>query len=157
MKSDSAAVMHIFITPDAGGDMQELSTVSAIEGRGLMGDRYYTMAGTFSKPQIEPDQEITLIESEAFEELAKEHGISLEYAQCRRNVITRGVDLNALVGRSFQVGEVTVVGKRLCEPCTYLSGLTGHPKLVRQWRGRAGLRAHIANSGKISAGDPITV
>ena len=157
MDCNDAAVLHVFITPEAGGDMQEVNTVSAIEGRGLMGDRYYTLAGTFSKPRIEPDQEITLIEAEAFEELESNHGISLNYSQCRRNVITRGVDLNSLVGRTFQVGEVTVRGMRLCEPCTYLSGMTGHKMLVRLWRGRAGLRGQIVKSGKISAGDSITV
>ncbi len=157
MENKSATVLHIFITPQGGESMQEVSTVTAIEGRGLMGDRYYDMSGNFSKPQVEPDQEITLIEAEAFEELKATHNISLDYSECRRNVVTRGVDLNALVGKSFQVGEVTLQGMRLCEPCSYLADMTGHPKLARQWRGQAGLRAHIAKSGKISAGDLIKV
>ncbi len=156
MSNDNATVVQMFITPEAGGDMQEINSVSAIEGRGIIGDRYYSIAGTFSKPNIEPDQEITLIESEAFEELKEEHGITLEHSQCRRNIITQGVDLNALVGHTFQVGEVTLQGMRLCEPCTYLSGLVGHPKLVKIWRKRAGLRAHISTSGKINIGDSIT-
>ncbi len=96
-----------------------------------------------------------LIESEAFKELQQTHGITLDYSQSRRNVVTRGIDLNSLVGQTFQVGKVTLTGMRLCEPCTYLSSLTGHSKLVKQWRGRAGLRAHIAQGGELSVGDKI--
>lgn len=148
-----ATVIGIFITPEPESDMNAVDSVTAVAGRGIIGDRYYSLSGSFSKPNIEPDQEITLIESEAFEELHKEHGIRLEYAQSRRNVVTRGIDLNSLVGQTFQVGELTLTGLRYCEPCTYLSGLTGHPKLVKLWRGRAGLRAQINQGGKLSVGD----
>ncbi len=148
-------VIRIFITPESEGEMNAVDSVAAVSGRGLIGDRYYSLAGNFSKHEIEPDQEITLIESEAFEELQALHGIQLEYAQSRRNIVTRGVDLNRLVGQSFRVGCVTLVGMRLCEPCTYLSSLTGYPKLVKQWRSRAGLRAHIRQSGTVTVGDRI--
>lgn len=157
MYQSDPVVLRLFITPEAGGEMQEVETVSAIKDKGIMGDRYFAVEGTFSKTEIEPDQELTLIEAEAFDELEAEHGVSLEHSQCRRNVITKGVDLNALVGRTFKVGEVVLEGMRLCEPCSYLSGLTGNPKLVKQWRGRGGLRAHIAASGKIRPGDAITI
>ncbi len=148
-------VIKIFITPESGMAMNSIDSVMAVPGRGLIGDRYYSLSGEFSKPEIEPDQEITLIESEAFDELREKHGISLDYSESRRNVLTQGVDLNSLVGKKFQVGNVTLTGMRFCEPCTYLSGLTGHPKLVKQWRGRAGLRARIDNGGEISIGDKI--
>ncbi len=151
----NGVVIEMFITPEPGAPMNSANPVSAVENRGLMGDRYYSLNGTYSKTEIEPDQEITLIESEAFEELKEKHGITLNYSQSRRNIITRDVDLNSLVGRTFQVGDVTLTGMRLCEPCTYLSGLTGNPKLVKQWLHRAGLRAHIVRSGKISVGDSI--
>ena len=149
-------VIKIFICPESGMPMDSVDSVIAVTGRGLIGDRYYSLSGNFSKPDIEPDQEITLIESEAFESLEKEFGISLQHAQSRRNVLTRGIDLNSLVGQTFKVGNVTLTGMRLCEPCTYLSGLTGHPKLVKQWRGHAGLRARIDHGGPISVGDNFT-
>ncbi len=148
-------VINIFIAPEPEREMNAVDSVIAVRGRGLIGDRYYSLSGSFSKPEIEPDQEITLIEVEAFEELLETHGIHLEHAQSRRNVLTQGVDLNSLVGRTFQVGSVSLRGIRLCEPCTYLSGLTGHPKLVKLWRGRAGLRAQINVGGTISIGDRI--
>lgn len=132
-----------------------MDSVTAVTGRGLIGDRYYSLSGNFSKSEIEPDQEITLIESEAFERLYEQHGIRLEHSQSRRNIVTEGVDLNGLVGLTFQIGNVTLTGMRLCEPCTYLSGLTGYPKLVKLWRGQAGLRARIDNGGQINVGDDI--
>ena len=150
-------VLKIFTTPEPGGDMNSVDSVTAVEGRGLIGDRYYTLTGTFSKPEINPDQEISLIESEAFEELEQNHGIQLDYSQSRRNIVTRNVDLNSLVGKTFQIGEVTLTGMRLCEPCTYLSQVTGHPKLVKQWLHRAGLRAHIRKGGDIRVQDEVDI
>ncbi len=150
-------VLKIFTTPEPGGEMNSVDSVTAVEGRGLMGDRYYSLTGTFSKPEIEPDQEVSLIEVEAFEELKRKHDIELEFSQSRRNILTRDVDLNSLVGKTFKVGEVSLTGIRLCEPCTYLSGLTGHPKLVKQWLHRAGLRAHIRKGGQIQVNDKIVI
>ena len=137
--------------------MNSVDSVTAVEGRGLIGDRYYTLSGTFSKTEIEPDQEITLIESEAFEELKQEHDIDLDFSQSRRNVVTHKVDLNDLVGKTFKVGEVSVTGMRLCEPCAYLSEVTGNPKLVKQWLHRAGLRARINKGGEIRIDDEIVI
>ena len=151
----NGVVLKIFTTPEPGGEMNSVGSVIAVENKGLIGDRYYSLTGTYSKPSINPDQEVSLIESEAFEELFEKHGIELQHSQSRRNILTRYVDLNSLVGKTFQVGEVTLTGMRLCEPCVYLSGLTGHPRLVKQWMHRAGLRAHIAKGGTINVGDQV--
>ena len=150
-------VLKIFTTPEPGEEMNSVETVTAVENRGLIGDRYYTMCGTFSKSEIEPDQELTLIEAEAFEELKLNHAIDLEYSKSRRNIVTRNVDLNNLVGKTFKVGDVTLTGMRLCEPCSYLSELTGNPKLVKQWLHRAGLRAHIRKGGEIRINDEVVI
>ncbi len=150
-------VVAIFTTPESGEPMIPVDSVLAVENRGIIGDRYYTMSGHFSKSEIEPDQEITLVEHEAFKELNKNHQIQLQYAECRRNIITQNIDLNALVGQTFQVGQTTLRGMRLCEPCAYLSKMTGHSNLVKQWLHRAGLRAHIQKGGRISKGDTVVV
>lgn len=150
-------VLEIFIAPEAGAEMMSVNPASAVPGRGIIGDRYYVLSGTFSKPEINPDQEITLIETEAFQELEEQHGINLAYSESRRNVITQYVDLNNLVGKSFKVGDVTLRGMRLCEPCAYLSQKTGHSKLVKQWLHRAGLRAQIVTGGKIRVGDKFQI
>jgi MOSC domain-containing protein YiiM len=124
-----------------------------VAGQGLTGDRYGTQQGTFSKGR-KPDTEVTLIELEALEALARETKIELEPGQARRNLVTRGVPLNHLVGRDFSVGEVVLRGHRLCEPCGHLEGLT--VKGVKDGLcHRGGLRAQILQGGVLRVNDTI--
>ena len=95
-----------------------------------------------------------MIAAEALEALFAETGIELSAAESRRNVLTRGVDLNALVGRRFRVGEVECEGIELCEPCSHLEGLT-KPGVLRGLVHRGGLRAAIHRGGEIAVGDPV--
>jgi MOSC domain-containing protein YiiM len=94
------------------------------------------------------------VESEAIEALAREHGIELAAGETRRNLTTRGVNLNELVGRRFRVGDVLCQGTCLCEPCRYLADLTGRP-LLRPLVHRGGLRADILSGGVIRRGDQV--
>ena len=132
--------------------MRAVEQAEAIPGVGLEGDRYATRQGTFFKPQ--PDYELTLIEAEAIEALQREYGVELAPGEARRNVVTRGVPLNHLVGREFCVGVVRVRGIRLCEPCDHLQRLTGSP-VIKGLRHRGGLRAQILTQGAIRVADPI--
>jgi len=137
----------------AGAPLTSVSEVQAEAGRGLVGDRYWAGSGTFWKPLA--DREITLIETEALEALAAKAGIKLEPCEARRNVATRGVRLNDLVARRFRVGDVLLLGIRLCEPCGHLERVTGlalRPHLA----GSGGLRAAILSGGVIRVGDAIT-
>jgi MOSC domain-containing protein YiiM len=150
----------IFIAPAASQPMQSLPQVEAVAGRGLVGDRYSAAAGTFSTGQsgkadaLKPDQELTLIESEALAAAAREYGIELAPLEARRNLLTQGVPLNHLVAREFLVGSVRVRGLRLCEPCKHLEKLTG--KALRQSLvHRGGLRAQVLVSGTVRVGDVI--
>ncbi len=132
--------------------MSSVKEARAVPGRGLEGDRYFNGVGTFSKPK--PDREVTLIEIEALEALKRDYGIALEPADSRRNIITRGVLLNHLVGREFKVGAVALRGLRLCEPCSHLEELANRrvrPGLIH----RGGLRAQILTGGVIRVGDPV--
>ena len=133
--------------------MKTVDEARAEAGRGLEGDRYFKGTGTFWKP--EPDRELTLIEIEAIEEFARNSGIELDSSEGRRNLVTRGVSLNDLVGREFQVGGVRLRGIRLCEPCSHLARLTGHKEIVRGMRHRGGLRAQILTDGLIRVGDEV--
>jgi MOSC domain-containing protein YiiM len=123
-----------------------------LPGRGLDGDRYAAGIGTFSDRRGRRD--VSLIESEAIEAFERESRISLSAAESRRNVLTRGVRLNDLVGHEFQVGEVRMQGLRLCEPCTHLVRLT-HPQALRGLVHRGGLYAAILSEGELAVGDPI--
>jgi MOSC domain-containing protein YiiM len=125
--------------------------VEAVTGRGLVGDRNFLADGA---PQPGRDADLTLIASEALAALTGETGIELSAAASRRNVLIRGIDLNALEGRRFQVGEVECEGIELCEPCRHLEGLT-EPGVMRGLVHRGGLRAAIVRGGEIAVGDRI--
>jgi MOSC domain-containing protein YiiM len=118
--------------------------VEAVEvtAQGVRGDRYFG------------ERNLTLIEAEALEGLYEETGLELSAAESRRQVLTRGVRLNDLVGKRFSVGEVECVGEEWCEPCSHLEGLT-RPGVLRGLVHRAGLRADIVRGGRIAVGDEI--
>ena len=99
---------------------------------------------------------MTLIASEAVEAVASEGDVSVEPAATRRNVLTRGIDVNALVGKRFRIGAVECEGVELCEPCATLEGMT-QPGVIKAFVHRAGLNADILTDGEISVGDPVTV
>jgi len=146
-------VESIHITAAARGPMQAVEQVQAIPGAGLEGDRYALKQGTFFKPL--PDFELTLIEAEAIDALKRDYATEMAAGDARRNVVTRGVPLNHLVGREFQIGEVKIRGIRLCEPCSHLESITGQP-VIKGLRHRGGLRAQILCPGVIHVGDVVS-
>ena len=146
-------VESIFIAPAATVPVERASEVLAVPGVGLEGDRYFRKQGTFFKP--EPDFKLTLIEAESVEAAAREFALELSTAECRRNLVTRGVPLNSLVGREFQIGNIRVRGIRLCEPCSHLQRLTGKD-VLKSLLHRGGLRAQILSEGVIREGDLIS-
>jgi MOSC domain-containing protein YiiM len=149
------AVEAIAIAATATGPMQLIDKAQALAGRGLAGDRYAAKAGTFT-PRGGSGQgyDLTLIQAEVLDELLLADDRRLGYAEARRNVITRGIDLNALVGRRFRVGEVECIGQRLCEPCSHLERLTTRG-VLRGLIHRGGLRADIVTDGSIRIGSAI--
>src|SRR5947207_694507 len=145
-------VVSINIAPEAEAPMQSVSEALAVPGKGLEGDRYFDQKGTFSKPQ--PDRELTLIEAEAIEAVRREFNVDYGLADSRRNIVTRGVPLNHLVGREFWIGNVKARGLRLCEPCSHLQKLS-HEKVLPGLVHRGGLRAQILGEGMIRVGGTI--
>jgi MOSC domain-containing protein YiiM len=133
--------------------MRSVDWVRAIPGKGLEGDRYFEASGTYSDSPG-PGREVTLIESEAIEAMARDNGITIPEGASRRNVVTRGAPLNHLVGMEFDVGPVRLLGIRLCEPCSHLESLT-RKGLIAGLVHRGGLRAQILTEGDIRIGDPI--
>jgi MOSC domain-containing protein YiiM len=147
-------VEGIHIARAAGEPMESLESVHARPGIGLEGDRYTSGAGHYSNDH-RVSRDLTLIQQEAIDELRLEHGIVLEAGDTRRNITTRGVDLNRFVGRRFFVGNVLCVGTRLCNPCQYLADLLQKP-VVRPMVGHGGLRADLLSEGRIYRGDAIS-
>ena len=150
----SGSVEAIYVSPEAGVLPKAVESVAAFAGRGLEGDRYFRDAGTFSDEPRSNGRDITLIEAEAVEGLARDTGIELDAAAARRNVVTRGIALNDLVGRRFTVGEVECMGRRLCDPCSHLEKLT-QPGVLKGLVERGGLRADVVRDGAIRVGDEV--
>ncbi|HET6176028.1 MAG TPA: MOSC domain-containing protein [Candidatus Sulfotelmatobacter sp.] len=148
----AGTVESIHVASDAKAPTRALDQAQAIPGVGLEGDRYALKLGTFFKPA--PDFELTLIEGEALDALKRDYEIELAPGEARRNVVTRGVSLNHLVGREFRIGDVRIRGIRLCEPCSHLQALVGRP-VIKGLRHRGGLRAQILSAGNIHVGDAV--
>ena len=144
-------VEHIHIAPAEGAPVQSVSEIEAVAGVGLIGDRYATSE---HGDDYDGGQDLTLVEAEALERLAAEDGIQLEPGATRRNVTTRGISLNDLVGKTFSVGGVMARGVELCEPCNHLQSMVGRP-ILRPLAHRAGLRAQLLSSGTIRVGDSV--
>jgi MOSC domain-containing protein YiiM len=145
------AVEHIHIADETGGPVRPLRSVEAVAGTGLAGDRNHRLDG-----ESKPGRDLTLIEAENVEYLAREHGIALAPGESRRNITTRGVRLNDLVGKEFWIGGVLARGVKLCEPCEYLQGLVGKP-VLQPLVHRAGIRADLLSSGRVAVGDAISL
>jgi hypothetical protein len=138
-------VAGILVAPRAEATLVRVETVAASPG-GLDGDRYARGVGTFSGPGL--GYELTLVEAEVLGE------IDLSWEDARRNIVTTGISLNALVGQRFRVGPVTCVGRRLAEPCAHLERLARR-RLLRPLVHRGGLRADILTDGRITLGDTV--
>jgi MOSC domain len=139
-------VAALLVAPAAGAPLVRVHAAEAVEGRGLLGDRYGDGNGTFSAPGR--GYQLTLVEAEVLDE------VELPWEDARRNVVTTGISLNTLVGKRFRVGSVECVGSRLAEPCAHLEKLA-RPGLLRPLVHRGGLRADILSGGTISVGDAV--
>jgi MOSC domain-containing protein YiiM len=150
----NGTVESIYIASTAQGTPESVGQATAIPGAGLEGDRYALKLGTFYKPK--PDYELTLIEAEAIEALRRDYQVEMNAGDARRNIVTRNVPLNHLVGKEFFIGDVRIRGIRLCEPCDHLEKVTGKP-VIKGLLHRGGLRAQIRTRGAIRVGDTVSV
>ena len=142
-------VESIMIAPQKGAPLISLSEVEAVAGKGLVGDRNFTLLDDPSA-----DKNLTLIEAEKVEEFARACGLDFSAADSRRNLLTRGIELNPLLGKQFYVGAVLVEALELCEPCNLLAKRT-HRQVLWGLLHRGGLRCRILTSGTIHMGDKI--
>lgn len=147
-------VTGLALAPAAEAPMQLVTTARARTARGLEGDRYAVGGGTFSpRGRTRPGYDLTLIAEDVLDDLAAA-GHAISFAASRRNVLTRGIDVNELVGRTFRIGEVECAGLRLCEPCAHLERLSG-PGVLRPLVNKGGLRVDVLGDGEIRIGDEI--
>ena len=145
-------LLSIHIAEAGGEDMKELQEANLIEGVGIEGDRYATGKGHYSKwPDV---REVTLIDEETLIAIQRDHDIELKPHEHRRNLTTRNVPLNHLVGRRFKIGDTLLEGGRLNVPCKYLQTLL-NKKVFVPLLNRSGLNCRIIKGGKICSGDMI--
>jgi MOSC domain-containing protein YiiM len=143
-------VEGIYVTQTDGALPEPVERIDAVAGVGLRGNRYF-----FADGDAPPGRAITLIAAEALEAFEAETGIPLSAAESRRNVLVHGIDVNALVGKRFRVGDVECEGVELCEPCAHLQSMT-RPGILNGMVHRAGLNADLLSDGEIAVGDAVS-
>jgi MOSC domain-containing protein YiiM len=140
----------IFISPEAGAPQLSCQKINLVAGNGIVGDRNYGLSKW-------PGQNLTLIELEEIEAFVGEKNRERDLSITRRNILTRGVRLNELVGKEFKIGDITLRGIELCEPCRSLgaalsSSTLSSKQVVERFLHRGGLRVDVLTSGVIEVG-----
>ena len=141
-------VSKICITNKSAEAMQDVNTVEVIASKGIVNDRYFNENNNQAL-------QITLIESENIDYYNQISETNIPYISFRRNIITKGIQLNDLVGKEILIGNVKIKGHRLCAPCRYLQEMLKQKNLVKKLLNRGGLRCEILTDGIISVNDPI--
>jgi MOSC domain-containing protein YiiM len=145
-------VVEINIAAEHGAPCEPTERIDLLPGQGIVGERHF-----LEEPASRRGNDLTLVDRAAVAAFVAETGIEVTPAETRRNVVTEGVDLNALVGKRFRVGEVECLGVELCEPCSYLEGHLGKPGFMRSMTHRAGLNADVLSAGSVAVGDEVVV
>jgi MOSC domain-containing protein YiiM len=148
---DGGHVEAIWIRAKSNGTPESLERATLEEGRGIVGDRYWKATG---EAEQQPGRALTLIEAEAIEGLREDTGIVIGAQQSGRNVVTRGISLNDLVGKRFRLGDVECEGIEKCDPCRTFERRT-EPGVLKGMVNRGGLNADIVSGGEIAVGDEI--
>ena len=143
-------VYEIAISENSKGEMQNVNSVEAIAGKGLIGDRHF-------KEDNKKVSQITLIEFENINHYNQIYGTSIKPINFRRNIITSGIKLNDLINHEILIGATRIKVHRLCDPCKYLQDILMQKNLVKNFINRGGLRCEVLTDGKISINDEITV
>ena len=154
MRATLPQVVSLHVCPDKAQPMKSRKRITLVEDKGVLGDRYLRLRGTFSKKNG-PDRQVTLIEEEALVAARRDYKLRIKSASVRRNIVTRGVALNHLVGERFTVGDAVLEGVRLCEPCGHLGKLLDNDRVRDALIHRGGLRCRIVKGGVVAIGDDI--
>ena len=142
-------VLKLGITSKFGEKIINVQNIEVVQGRGVLKDRH------FSENKNKREQ-ISLIESENIDYYNNKSNTQIPYISFRRNVITKGIKLNDLVGNKIIIGSIELLAHDLCRPCKHLQEILGFNDIIKEFLLKGGLRCEIINSGKISVGDKIT-
>ena len=143
-------VIKIGITEKNNQKIQEAQTVKVIANQGIVGDRHF-------KEFNDPFNQLSIIESENIDYYNIKYGLNIPYVDFRRNIITKGIQLNDLVGKKLKIGSVEVEGMDLCRPCRHLNESLNQHNVLKEFLRKGGLRCQILTSSSINIGDKIEV
>ena len=143
-------VIKIGTTSNNNKKIKEAELIEVIENKGIVGDRHF-------KDFNDPYCQLSLIESENIDYYNSKYGLSIDYIDFRRNIITKGIRLNGLIGKKFSIGETLVEGVDLCRPCRHLTEMLNQNNILKEFMRRGGLRCQILSSSKIKIGDKINI
>ena len=143
-------VIKIGTTSNNNKKIKEAELIEVIENKGIVGDRHF-------KDFNDPYCQLSLIESENIDYYNSKYGLNIDYIDFRRNIITKGIRLNGLIGKKFLIGETLVEGVDLCRPCRHLTEMLNQNNILKEFMRRGGLRCQILSSSKIKIGDKINI
>ena len=143
-------VYKLGISTNNNQTISEVNSIKVLAHQGIVGDRHFNEFN-------DPYNQITLIESENIDNYNVKYGLNIPYKDFRRNIITKGIKLNDLVGKRFQIGKVELEGIDLCRPCKHLSEILDQDNIIKEFLRRGGLRCQILTSSTIEVGDKINV
>ena len=143
-------VYKLGITIDNNKKIQEVNSIEVIADKGIVGDRHF-------KDFNDPYCQLSLIESENIDHYNTKYGLNISYIDFRRNIITKELKLNDLVGKKFFIGKVKVEGIDLCRPCKHLTEMLNQKNVLKEFLRKGGLRCRVLSSSKITVGDKIQI
>ena len=141
-------VLKLGVTANSNQKIKEVKTINVLANKGIIGDRHFQEIN-------DPYNQISLIESENIDNYNIKFGLNISYIDFRRNIVTKGIRLNDLVGKKFKVGAVALEGIDLCRPCKHLSENLNQNNIIKEFLKNGGLRCQILSSAKINVGDQI--
>ena len=143
-------VLKLGIVKDSNKTIEEVTSIEVIANKGVVGDRHYDEYN-------DPYNQLTLIESENIDYYNTKYSLDISYKDFRRNIVTKGIQLNELIGKKIKIGDVEVEGIDLCRPCRHLTEVLNQPNILKEFLRRGGLRCQILSSSKISVNDEIKI
>ena len=145
-----AEVFKLGIAAKNNQPIKEVNSIEVLANKGIVGDRHFN---DFNDPY----NQLSLIESENIDEYNIKFGLDIPYINFRRNIITKGIQLNDLIGKKLQIGNVELEGVELCRPCRHLTEMLNQKNILKEFMRKGGLRCQILSSSKISTGDKINL
>ena len=141
-------VFKLGITSNNNKKIKEVESIEVLANKGVVGDRHFD---NYNDPYCQ----LSLIEAENIDEYNLKFGLNIPYLDFRRNIITKGIKLNDLVGKKLSIGNVEVEGIDLCRPCRHLTEMLDQENILKEFLRKGGLRCQILSSSKINVGDAI--